>query len=111
MKTTADSIHACGESRLSDTPTPLEYAFELLGVNHQDSQRELVAMVDLDRAQTYFGQGWDAGVECDLSEGGMPVKTTEPKEARAWLVGFIAGQYAQKNNYPTPFCIFTEHEH
>lgn len=105
-------MFACQESLDDDVPTPLEFAFELLGVNHRDTQEQLVSMTnDSDtNPRCYFSEGWDAGVDCSLEEGGMPVKTSMTKESRAWLVGFVAGQYAAGNNYPAPFCIFTEHD-
>lgn len=109
MTTALPQLHACQESRDADTPTPLEFAFELLGVNYPDNQASIVALVADDEPRTLFSMGWEAGVDCDLSDTQMP--SGDHRQALAWLVGFVAGQYAAANGYPTPFCIYEHHEH
>lgn len=106
-----EMMNACEESRDSDTPTPLEFAFELLGVNHHDQKTSMVSMVDTQEPRTFFSQGWEAGVESNLDLTQMPSNYRNPQESRAWLVGFVAGQYAGANGYPAPFCIFEGHQH
>lgn len=109
--TSALKLYTCEESHDSATPTPLEFAFGMLGVNHADQQSLLVSMVNPEGTRAFFSEGWESGVESNLDLSQMPANHREPQEARAWLVGFIAGQYAGANGYSSPICIFTEHEH
>lgn len=104
-------MNLCPESKDADVPTPLEFAFELLGVNHRDQQTLMLSMVDTEDPRTLFSQGWESGVESNLDLTQMPSNYRHPMESRAWLVGLVAGQYAGANGFPSPFCIFKGHEH
>lgn len=112
MEITEDKIlHACEESSESEIPTPLEFAFELLGVNFVDQKHQLVSMVNDKTARTFFSEGWDSGLDYTLDDSSLPVDYKQRDESRAWLVGFVAGQYAGAHGYPSPTCLFASHQH
>lgn len=103
-----EDLHTCKESRDSDTPTPLEFAFELLAI-HPADQVTLVEAVADDDGKLLFSLGWEAGVEYTLEESTLPVDYHKPNTSKAWLAGFVAGQYAGAEGYTSPTCIFSGH--
>lgn len=102
-------VHRCQVCRDADEPTALEFAFDLLAVRRDEQE---ILVIDLGHRGDELGpfsQGWDAGIEANLDDSTMPVGTGDMDDTRAWLVGFVAGQYALTKGYPMPSCNVIEH--
>lgn len=102
-------VHRCKECRDSNEPTALEFALDLLGIRRDEEELIVVEMGRRGADLGPFSQGWDAGIEANLDESTLPVETGDIDDTRAWLVGFVAGQFALAKGYPMPSCNVIEH--
>lgn len=101
----------CPFSRDKELPTGFQLAADVLG--YADDPEHGLAIV----GHPSFSDGWEAGVENRLDVSTMPTGqdndenngVTGTNARQAWLAGFIAGQYAYKCGYPSPFCTEPSH--
>lgn len=109
MTQTTKQFHACTESARTGQPTPFWFAINVLGLT---SDVGLVLMEAKDSVNSDsklpFERGWNAGLSYSLEEDALPIMTPLSEfrdNILAWLVGFVAGQYAGVNEMVSPHCV------
>jgi hypothetical protein len=95
--TTYYDLHRCKLCADSDTPTPVQYATEVLGSPWQFGPAVL--------GNQHFGDGWLMGLEGTAEFSAAPVELGEMGNTRAWLVGYLAGRFSLENDWSTPTCV------
>lgn len=101
----------CGTCLHGESPTPMLFAF--VTMNIAPHQRQELMDRKLTVNETFFSNGWTAGIEGDSSGAHAPFVGTVNKffdydDTRAWLVGYIAGRYASENEWLNPVCRLTD---
>jgi hypothetical protein len=100
--------HTCATCLNGPTLTPILFGFMSLGIPPHKRPELMAIKSNVDPKETMFSMGWAVGI------GDAPEAEYEPfaaeefsvPEARAWLLGYATGRYAEANQFKTPGCKF-----
>ena len=99
-------VHTCKTCADGPDTTPLEYALSVMSVPNWKAFTVLTDHAD------QFSLGWLMGVEGRAEFRRPPINQNPDQGAiHAWLVGYLAGEYAGKYNFGTPVCRETDGTH
>jgi hypothetical protein len=99
----AEQRNECPTCTQSEKPTALQFAEQAIGLTGTEQARQL-------RFHPEYDRGWMSGVEYDLNDSSTPSDTDDIDATKAWLLGFVSGQFSAVEDTPTAFCNDPEHE-